>query len=187
MASTAAGTDRAVALRSEPLPWWATALLAAGATVGFGAVVWSAAHLQVDPELRTGALLVHLSALVIGFTAVLVLDWYALLWLRGRRSAAQLTRVASTAQLPIWLGLVGLVLSGALCQPHFALRLTWVKLGLALLVVLNGLYAHAVGECLVRADAETIPPGLLRHVAAAAIVSQLGWWGAVIIGFVNTG
>lgn len=187
MASTTAGADRPVVSVGDPLPWWAVALLAAAATAGFGAVVWSAAHLQVDPALRTGALFVHLTALVIGFGAVVVVDGCALQWLLGRRSPGQLTRVASAAQLPIWLGLTGLVLSGALCQPNFALRLTWVKLGLALLVMLNGLYAYALGERLVRADAEAIPPGLLRHATAVAVVSQLGWWGAMIIGVVSTG
>lgn len=187
MVPAATRADHPVVSGSEPLPWWATALLAAGTTAGFAAVVWSAAHLRVDPALRTAALLVHLVALVIGFGAVLVLDCYALLWWRGRRSSTQLTRVASATQLPIWLGLIGLVLSGALCQPNFASRLTWVKLGLVLLVMLNGLYAHAVGERLVRADAEAIPPGLLRHTGALVLVSQLGWCSAVIIGFVNTG
>ena len=160
-------------------------LLGVGATTVLSAAVWSAAHLQPDPALRTAALFVHLAALVVGFGAVIAVDWFALLWLLGRRSLGELTNVASAAHLPIWLGLTGLVLTGALCRPNLALPLTWLKLGLVLLVMLNGLYAYAVGERLVRLAPGTVPRSLLRNAVVVAAVSQIGWWGAVIIGFVN--
>lgn len=177
--------DRRRPVVGEPLPWWVMVLLGLGATAVLGVAVWSSAHLRVDPELRTAALFVHLAALVVGFGAVIAVDWFALLWLLGRRSLNDLMSVASAAHLPIWLGLAGLVLTGALCRPDLALPLTWIKLGLVLLVMLNGLYAYAVGERLVRVVPGTVPPGLLRNAAMIAAVSQFGWWGAVLIGFVN--
>jgi hypothetical protein len=159
------------------------------ATAGLGAAVWAAAYLSPDPALRTGALFVHLAALVVGFGAVLTVDWFALLWLLGRRSLIELTNVAAAVHLPIWLGLGGLVLSGALCGPDLSEPLTRLKLALVLLVTLNGLYTYTVSERLARlshrGDDGAVPIRLLLRAVTSATLSQLGWWGAMIIGFVN--
>ena len=164
---------------------WVPAVLGLAAGAVLGSVVWAAAHLQVDPALRTGALFVHLSSLIISFGAVLAVDWFALLWLLGRQSLVDLTKVSAAAHLPIWLGLLGLVLSGALLRPDLSQPLTWLKMVLVLLVTLNGLRAYAIGEQLTRFQAGTVPYWLLRRAMGAAAVSQLGWWGATVIGFLN--
>ncbi|MGH3916505.1 MAG: DUF4389 domain-containing protein [Pseudonocardiaceae bacterium] len=186
------GPDRALSIRFAPvgqapgpLPLWAMVGLGVAATTVLSSVVWAAGHLQPDEALRTSALFVHLAALVVGFGAVLAVDWIALLWLLRRRSLDELMNVATAAHLPIWLGLVGLVLSGALCGPDLSAGLTWIKLGLVLLVTLNGLHAYAIGERLRVFSDGAVPPGLLRRARAGAALSQLGWWGAMIIGFVN--
>lgn len=167
------------------LPLWGLILLGVGAGAVLGAAVWAATHLQADPALHTGALFVHLIALVVSFGAVIAVDWFALLWLLGRRSLADLTQVTAAAHLPIWLGLLGLVLSGALLRPDLGQPLTWLKLGLVLLVTLNGLHALAIEGRLARFRTGTVPYRLLRQAMGAAAVSQLGWWGATIIGFLN--
>lgn len=186
------GPDRAVRVAfvpieqvRGPLPLWMMVVLGAVATTVLGGVVWAADHLQPDHALLTGALFVHLAALVVGFGAVLAVDWVALLWLLGRRSLDELMTVAVAAQLPIWLGLVGLVLSGALCRPDLSSGLTWIKLGLVLLVTLNGLHVYAIGERLLGLSGGAVPASLLRRAGSAAALSQVGWWGAMIIGFVN--
>jgi hypothetical protein len=97
----------------------------------------------------------------------------------------ELTRLTSAAHLPIWLGLTGLVVSGALCRPDLSAPLTWIKLSLVLLVTLNGLHAYAIGERLARLGNDAVALPLLRRAGTAAALSQLGWWGAMIIGFVN--
>ncbi|MCA1677009.1 MAG: hypothetical protein LC799_34135, partial [Actinobacteria bacterium] len=150
-----------------------------------GGAVWAATHLHADPVLLTGALFVHLIALIISFGAVLAVDWFALLWLLGRQSLVDLSKVSAAAHLPIWLGLLGLVLSGALLRPDLSQPLTWLKLVLVLLVTLNGLHAYAIGERLAQFQAGTVPRWLLRRAVGAASVSQLGWWGATVIGFLN--
>ncbi|MGH3797995.1 MAG: DUF4389 domain-containing protein, partial [Pseudonocardiaceae bacterium] len=170
----------------DPLPPWAMVLLGLAATVVLGTVVWSTTELHPDPGLRSGALFVHLAALVVGFGAVLTVDWMALLWLLRRRSLGALTSLAAAAHPLIWLGLVGLVLSGALCKPDLSAFVTWVKMTLVLLVTLNGLHVYAIGERLARVRDGVVPRQLLRRAGAAAAVSQLGWWGAMIIGFINT-
>ncbi len=169
----------------NPLPLWMILVLGAGATTVLGSVVWAAGHLQPDEALRTGALFVHLAALVVGFGAVIAVDWIALLWLLGRRSLNELMSVATAAHVPIWLGLVGLVLSGALARPDLSEPLTWIKLGLVWLVTLNGVHVYAIGERLRWLGDAVVPASLLRRARSAAALSQLGWWGALIIGFAN--
>ena len=188
-ARPALGRTRTGPLRA-PGPSWMMVLAGVAATAGLGGAVWVASRLNPDLALRTGALFVHLAALVVGFGAVLVVDWFALLWLLGRRSLAELTNVAAAAHLPIWLGLVGLVLSGVLCKSDLTETLTRIKLGLVLLVTLNGLYTYTVSERLARlghADGDgPVPPRLLLCAVTSATLSQLGWWGAMLIGFINT-
>ncbi|MCA1673867.1 MAG: hypothetical protein LC799_17240, partial [Actinobacteria bacterium] len=62
---------------------------------------------------------------------------------------------------------------------------TWIKLGLVLLVTLNGLHAYALSVRLLRHRDGAVPRGLLGRAGASATVSQLGWWGAMVIGFFN--
>lgn len=169
----------------DRLPSWALGLLGVAAGTVLGGAVWAAAHLQTDPALRIGALFVHLIALVVGFGAVIAVDWFALLWMLGRRSLEDLTKVSAAAHLPIWLGLLGLVLSGALLRPDLSEPLTWIKLVLVLLVTLNGLRAYVIEERLMQFHVGTVPYWLLRQAVSAAATSQLGWWGATIIGFMN--
>lgn len=170
----------------EPLPLWALGLLGVVAAVMLVGAVWSAEHLHPDRLLRTVALFVHLVSLVVGLGAVMAVDWFAMLWLLGRRSLGDVARVGNATHTLIWIGLTGLILSGTVLRPDLSNPLTWIKLGLVLLVMLNGLHAYSVGERLVRLQFDNPPRRMLRRAGIAAIVSQLGWWGATLIGFVNT-
>jgi hypothetical protein len=53
-----------------------------------------------------------------------------------------------------------------------------------LVIAVNGLHAHVLQPRL-RADWDAVPPDLLARAAATAVVSQLGWWTAVVIGYLN--
>ncbi|WP_345664723.1 hypothetical protein [Streptomyces venetus] len=128
----------------------------------------------------------HVAALVVGLGAVLAVDWFAVLWLLGRRRLADILNTACTLQVPIWLGLAGLVASGVFLHPDLASPLTRIKLGLVLVITINGLYAHRLGQRLDRYRDEPVPRSLLVPSGAAATVSQLGWWGASLIGFLNS-
>jgi len=63
--------------------------------------------------------------------------------------------------------------------------LTWLKLGLVLLVMLKRFVRLCRRERLARVVPGAVPRGLLRNAVVVAAVSQPGWWGAVIIGFAN--
>ncbi|WP_128429916.1 hypothetical protein [Streptomyces cyaneus] len=163
-------------------------LVAAGllSCAALAAVCWMSGHVHADPMLQTVARFLHVAALVVGLGAVLAVDWFALLWLLRCRRLADILNTACTLQVPIWLGLAGLVATGLFLHPDLSSTLTRIKLGLVLAITLNGLYAHRLGQCLDRYRDQPVPRSLLLQAGAAATVSQLGWWGASLIGFINS-
>lgn len=169
----------AVALR---LPSWAPYVAAGLALTGLEATsLWTASHLVPDRTLHDAALFVHLACLVVGFGAVLTVDWVALLWVAGRCDLGQVLRQAGVVHVPIWGGFIGLVLSGTLLEPDVTNPITHAKLALVLLIGWNGLLAMWLHARL------SEDPGRFRLGISAltASVSQGGWWGAMAIGFLN--
>ena len=179
-------------LDRPPTPPWALVALGVLACAIMAAACWTASHVHADPPLLTAARFLHLAALVVGLGAVLAVDWLALLWLLGRRRLSDVLQTACALHTPIWLGLGGLVLSGLFLHPDLASPLTLIKLGLVLAVMLNGLYAQWIGQRLGRlqkepeSEAGVVPRRLLMQTGIAASISQVGWWGASVIGFLNS-
>lgn len=163
-------------------PSWARPLPTAAVvvTLGWVAVVWSAPHIQVGPAIHRLALFCHLAALVVGFGAVLAVDWLGLQWTLRRVELTAVLRTARDVHLLIWLGLAGLVASGALLSPDTSAPLTRLKLVAVLVVALNGLYVGRLHGRLASGPARW---PLLARGAAAALTSQLCWWTATAVGF----
>ncbi|MFE2286101.1 hypothetical protein ACFXDJ_18260 [Streptomyces sp. NPDC059443] len=146
--------------------------------------LWVSVHVNTDPTLHKAALFAHLASLVVGFGAVLSADYYGLLWATGRCTLAEVVGATSRLHIPIWAGLGGLVVSGMMLQPDLDSPLTLAKLALVSLLTLNGLQAGLLGRRL--NTTPTITPHLLLWGGATAVISQVCWWGAVTIGFLNT-
>jgi len=144
-------------------------------------------ELPVPARLHSLVLLGHLAALALGLGAVLAIDWHGLLWLLRRIELTELLTVTSRLTTPVWLGLTGLVATGALLAPDVDAPATRVKLVLVAVVTVNGLHAGSVHDALLRASAASsaLPRRLLARGLAVGAVSQLGWWGATTIGFLN--
>jgi hypothetical protein len=155
-------------------------------TVVWAVVVWTAPRIDVGPDVHRLALFCHLAALVVGFGAVLAVDWLALQWMLRRLDLATLLRAASQAHLLIWLGLIGLIASGALLSPNTAAPLTRIKLVAVLAVALNGIYIGRVQARLVGYADGKPPWWLLAQGTAASLISQVGWWTAMAVGFLST-
>ncbi|KGN30412.1 hypothetical protein N802_07140 [Knoellia sinensis KCTC 19936] len=102
------------------------------------AVAWMGPHVHADATLHKVALFVHLASLVLGFGAVLAVDWTGARRLLGHHGLTDVIDVASRVNAAIWVGYAGLVASGAFLV-----------------------------------------------AAGSAGVSQVGWWGATVIGFLN--
>lgn len=152
--------------------------------------VIAAGLLSPPPSVIVAATVVHVLSLVLAFGAVLVVDWHGLLWLLGRRGLHESTRLAAAAGPLIWAGLAGLLASGALLNPDLSSAKTWTKLILVLTVALNGALTSTTARLLQDLPRSVVPASLPRHLQAkvftATTVSQIGWWGAITIGFITT-
>jgi len=154
------------------------------AVAAWSAALWASAHLQADPSLYRAALFVHLASLVAGLGGALTIDYFALQWVLGRRTLREVLTVSGGTSVLVWTGLAGLVGSGALLSPDLGNGLTQLKLGLVLTVALNGAFARVVQHRLEDAG-ERASSSLLGVGVASALVSQVGWWGAAMVGFLN--
>ncbi|MGN9778128.1 hypothetical protein ACTMS0_20535 [Micromonospora sp. H33] len=163
----------------------ASCLLPLALVVAWTAMFLGAPHVGASEGVRQLALFGHLAALVLGFGAVLTLDWFALMWLLRRRTLATVMQVARGVHAPIWLGLGGLTLSGVLLAPDTSAPLTVVKLVAVLAVAINGLCARQVQRRLAELNGEIPPRRLLLTAALVMVISQAGWWTATAVGFLN--
>ncbi|GAA2226816.1 hypothetical protein [Streptomyces indiaensis] len=166
--------------------WWTVGAAALAACLGLSACAWISVHLHVDAALHTVVLFAHLASLVLGFGAVLVTDYYALLYLTGRCALRDALNSTAHLHVPIWTGLAGLVASGVMLNPNLGSTLTRIKLGLVLGLTLNGLQAGLLNRRMMQQGSGVFSPRLLAWGAATALVSQACWWGAVVIGFRNS-
>lgn len=155
------------------------------ALAGWSASLWVSAHVQVDPLLYRAALFAHLASLVAGLGAALTIDFLALQWLLGRRALREVITLSRGTALLVWTGLAGLVGSGALLSPDLGNGLTQLKLTLVLVVALNGAFTGVVQHRL-EETGDRASPALLCLGVASATVSQVGWWGAAVVGFLNS-
>ena len=152
---------------------------------GWAAMFLAAPHVRAGADVQRIALFVHLAALVLGFGAVLTMDWFGLMWMLGRQDLVTLVRIAQVVHTPVWLGLGGLALSGVLLGPDTTAPLTVVKLLAVLAVAINGVGAAAVQRRLLALGGRTPPVWLLLTAVFVATVSQAGWWTATVVGFLN--
>lgn len=135
-------------------------------------------------------LFVHLISLVTGFGAVIVIDTFGLCWLLSLFGVdiVLVKRVANITQRLIWLGFVGLIVSGI---PMLVLKghvdaLTQVKLFMVLMVGLNGVFLHLIKKQMDSVVKDTdVTPKLMFKISFASFISQFGWWSALTIGFLH--
>jgi len=134
------------------------------------------------------ALFVHLSFLVLGFGSVLVTDLYGLLWVWDRVRFPQVVKLSAVTQWFIWAGWGGMVAAGI---PLILLKgvvdeLMVVKLFFVVMIGVNGLVLHRLHKQVEGyQDGDEVPPRLMFRLMLSLGVSQLGWWGAVAIGFLH--
>jgi hypothetical protein len=136
-------------------------------------------------------LFMHLISLVIGFGSVIVIDAFGFFWMiKGLGvDLTLMRRVAHVTQRLIWLGFIGLIISGI---PMLVLKgtlsdLTKLKLFLVIMIGLNGVFLHFIKKRLdeLGANIEKVPGKLFFRIGLASVISQFGWWSATFIGFYN--
>ncbi len=133
-------------------------------------------------------LFIHLSGLILGFGAVLVTDLYGLLWIRDRVRFPQVVRVSGVTEWFIWAGWGIMVAAGI---PLLVLKgvidnLLIVKLFFVALIGINGTLLHVLQKKVRGYEVgDDVPTLILFRLSLSLFVSQLGWWGAVLIGFLH--
>ena len=161
-----------------------------GVAAGWAISIWLSTLLAAPPWLHTTALFVHLASVIIGLGAVLMVEWYGLLWMTEWRSVRDVRQVDLTLRLPIWAGIVGLLASGALLQPDLESPATLVKLGAVLVLSLNGVaitrWSIHLARFPRRMRFSSLPRKAQFSFMSSAVISQLAWWTAVVIGMLNS-
>jgi hypothetical protein len=133
-------------------------------------------------------LFIHLASLILGFGSVMVTDLYGLLWMRNRVRVAQVVKVSGVTEIFIWIGWAGMVVTGI---PLIILKgeidnLMIMKFFFVVLVGVNGVPLHYLHKSLLQfKESDVVPNIFLFRTTLAILVSQLGWWGAVAIGFLH--
>jgi hypothetical protein len=84
--------------------------------------------------------------------------------------------------VPIWVGYAGLVDSGVMLEPDLTSPITRARLAMVLLIGWTGMLARWLHARL----AEDPCRFHLGVSTLTASLSQIGWWGAMLIGFVNS-
>ncbi|MET0780993.1 MAG: hypothetical protein ABWY26_09115 [Microbacterium sp.] len=174
---------RRSARHRRALAYWAVILaLYASLAVSIG--------LAPPPWLHLTALFAHLGSVIVGLGAAVVLEFTGLLWIADRRALDDLRGNERLISVVAWLGIMGLIASGAFLQPNLMDPKTIVKMIAVLVVAMNGVAMTRLTAELGRLPAETrfrsIPRRLKLWCVWSAVVSQVGWWTAVILGMLNT-
>jgi hypothetical protein len=132
----------------------------------------------------------HLASLILGFGAVLVTDVFGLLWVAKFKKVTLhfLVSVSAITSKVIWIGWAGLVATGIplILMKGYVDNLTKLKLFFVLLVGLNGLFLHWLhGQLTKVQERNTLPPLLKFRTFVGSLISQVAWWGALLIGFAH--
>ncbi len=132
-------------------------------------------------------LFVHLTSLIVGFGAVLVTDFFGFLWMRKKINISTVQELACQTEKLIWLGWCGLVASGIglITIKGYVDNLTVIKLFFVAMIGLNGIYLRTIKKTSERLGDGPMPGFLKFRIGLATAISQLGWWGALSIGFVH--
>lgn len=184
-ARPAAGARTAVVAtpRREPIVTRAELALAGATLLVLAGAVVGSVLMRPPPMVHAAAQFVHLACVVLGLGGVLAVDWVGLRWRLGRATLRELVSTASALATPIWLGLGGLMLSGMFLSPDYGSAITVVKVAVVAVAGVIGVLALALSR---RLAARTNPSRrLLRAGLLLAATSQLAWWTATVIGFLN--
>jgi hypothetical protein len=144
---------------------------------------------HADTFVHNIAVVLHVLSLVVAFGAIILVDWHGFLWLLGRRELAEIIRLDGAATPLIWGGLAGLLATGVFLNPHLNNPMTDIKLGAVLVVSLNGIMLIPLMRRLAGLPSPTgfedLSAGQRVHLVSCLLISQLCWWTAIIIGFIN--
>jgi hypothetical protein len=142
----------------------------------------------MDTPIFYIALFAHLICLIVAFGSVIVIDTFGLLWLLKKKTLEEVGRVADVTQRLIWTGYGGMILSGIvlITKKGFIDELTWIKIFFVFMVGVNGYFLHLIKKSMGPYEAQNaVPPIIKFRMGITTAISQTGWWGAILIGFLH--
>jgi hypothetical protein len=152
--------------------------------------IWIGTSVVPREWLHAPALFGHLASVIVGLGAAVLLEMSGLLWMLRRTSLENLRRTEPPVTALAWLGIAGLLATGAFLQPDLSHPLTAIKLIAVLVAAMNGVAMTRLTDQLDRLPGRvrfSALPGRLRLWCIwSAVVSQTAWWTAVLIGMLNT-
>lgn len=152
--------------------------------------LWLSTQLAPPEWLHWVMLFGHLGSVIVGLGAAVLLEVTGLLWMRGLMSLGHVREIEPTVSALAWLGIAGLLASGAFLEPNLGNPLTALKMAAVLLAAMNGVAMTRFTGELKRLPGgipfARVPPRVQTWAVWSAVVSQVSWWTAVIVGAVNT-
>ena len=174
---------RRAARHRRALAYW-------GVMLALALSLWVGASLAPPEWVRIPMLFAHLASIIIGLGAAVFLEFNGFLWTIGRHTIVDLRHTERSVSALAWIGILGLFASGAFLQPNLEDPLTALKMAAVLVVAMNGVAMTRLTGELNRLPAgarfRSIPRRMQLWCIWSALVSQVGWWTAVIIGMLNT-
>lgn len=162
----------------------------AAVMIGMWLSLWVGTSVQVREMLHLPFLFVHLASVIAGLGATVVLDAKAVQWVLGRATLSDVHRIEQAVTPLAWLGVTGLLFSGAFLSPDLGDPLTALKMVAVFVAAMNGVAIGKLTDALDRMPAGTpfrrTPTRLKLWCTGSATVSQLAWWCAVVLGMMNT-
>jgi hypothetical protein len=164
-------------------------ILCVAAFVTWSLAVMVGTSVTLQGPLHVLAVAAHILAMVLAFGAILLVDWHGFLWLIGKRELSETIRLDDAASPLIWVGITAMLFTGAFLSPHLNNPLTVIKLAAVLILILNGIMLIPLMRRLLVMPPTTtfgaLTPGQRFHMLACLTISQVCWWTAIVIGFVN--
>jgi hypothetical protein len=174
---------RRAARHGRALAYW-------GVMLALALSLWLGGMLVPPPWIHISMLFVHLASIIVGLGAAVFLEYNGFLWTVGRHSLGDVRHAEHSVSALAWIGILGLFASGAFLQPNLSDPLTVVKMTAVLVVAMNGVAMTRLTGELARLPSHipfrSVPRRVQVWCVWSAVVSQVGWWTAVIIGMLNT-
>ena len=133
-------------------------------------------------------LFIFLAGFIIGLGAVTVIDIHGFL---GRKSAywtEATTRTHKVTKPLIWIGIILAIIGGAIFYRNESFTgVAFMHAIIAVMLILNGIFlSFRVSPFLLQQEKEgkawsLLPKSLQRKIMVSLIVSDLGWWGGLLI------
>lgn len=133
-------------------------------------------------------LFIFLAGFVIGLGAVTVIDIHGFL---GRKSAywtEATTRTHKVTKPLIWIGIILAIMGGMIFYRDESFTgVPFIHAIIAVMLILNGIFlSFRVSSFLLQQEKEgkagtLLPKSLQRKIMVSLIVSDLGWWGGLLL------